>query len=59
MGSAIGVAVVLARFFDRVAATHGDYADAFSVALHTTVALVAVALLLGLVDLGRRARRTT
>ena len=54
VGSAIGVAVVLAQFFDRLAATQGDYADALSVALRTTIGLVVVALVLGLVDLGRR-----
>ncbi len=57
VGSAIGVAVVLAQFFDRLAGTRGDFAEAFSSALHTTIALVAVALLLGLADLVRR--RTT
>jgi EmrB/QacA subfamily drug resistance transporter len=56
VGSAIGVAVVLAQFFDRVASTHGDFADAFSVALHTTIGLVVVALVLGIVDLVRRQR---
>jgi hypothetical protein len=47
---------VLAQFFDRVASTHGDFADAFSVALHTTIGLVVAALLLGVVDLVRRQR---
>lgn len=56
VGSAIGVAVVLAQFFDRVAATRGDFADALSVALHTTIGLVVVALALGVVDLARRER---
>jgi EmrB/QacA subfamily drug resistance transporter len=56
VGSAIGVALVLAQFFDRVAATHGDFADAFSVALHTTIGLVAVALVLAVVDQLRRRR---
>jgi EmrB/QacA subfamily drug resistance transporter len=56
VGSAIGVAVVLAQFFDRVASTHGDFADAFSVALHTTIGLVVAALVLGVVDLVRRQR---
>jgi MFS family permease len=54
VGSAIGVAVVLAQFFDKVASTKGDFAEAFSVSLHTTIGLVVVALLLGLVDLARR-----
>ena len=50
------MAVVLAQFFERVASTRGDYADALSVALHTTIGLVVVALLLGLADLSRRRR---
>jgi EmrB/QacA subfamily drug resistance transporter len=54
VGSAIGVAVVLAQFFDRLATTRGDAAEAFSAALHTTIGLIVVALVLGLVDLGRR-----
>jgi EmrB/QacA subfamily drug resistance transporter len=54
VGSAIGVAVVLAQFFDRLASSHGDAAEAFSVALHTTIGLIVVALVLGLVDQGRR-----
>jgi EmrB/QacA subfamily drug resistance transporter len=57
VGSAIGVAVVLARFFERVAATHGDFAEAFSVSLHTTIVLVVLALVFALVDLARRVRR--
>ncbi len=56
VGSAIGVAVVLAQFFDRVASTHGDFAEAFSVSLHTTIGLVLAALVLGVVDLVRRRR---
>jgi EmrB/QacA subfamily drug resistance transporter len=56
VGSAIGVAVVLAQFFDKVASTHGDFADAFSVALHTTIGLVVAALVLGVVDFVRRQR---
>ncbi|MBV9830812.1 MAG: MFS transporter [Marmoricola sp.] len=54
VGSAIGVAVVLAQFFDRIATTHGDFGEAFSTALHTTIGLVVAALLLGVVDLVRR-----
>jgi MFS family permease len=56
VGSAIGVAVVLAQFFERVASSKGDFAQALSVALHTTIGLIVVALLLGLVDLARRRR---
>ncbi|MCW2826758.1 MAG: transporter [Marmoricola sp.] len=54
VGSAIGVAVVLAQFFDRLASSRGDAAEAFSAALHTTIGLIVLALALGLVDLGRR-----
>lgn len=55
VGSAIGVAIVLAQFFDRVAASRGqDYAGALSTGLRTTVGFVGVALLFGLADLVRR-----
>ncbi len=54
VGSAIGVAVVLAQFFDRLAASGGDAAEAFSVALHTTIGLIVAALVLGVADLERR-----
>ena len=55
VGSAIGVAIVLAQFFGRVASSGGqDYAGALSVSLRTTIALVGVALLFALADLARR-----
>ena len=54
VGSAIGVAVVLAQFFDRLGATRGDYAEALSSSLHTTIGLIVVALVLGVLDLARR-----
>jgi EmrB/QacA subfamily drug resistance transporter len=54
VGSAIGVAVVLAEFFDSLASTHGDFADAFSGALHTTIALLVLALVVAVVDEVRR-----
>lgn len=55
VGSAIGVAIVLAQFFERVAASKGqDYAGALSVGLRTTVGFVLVALVFGLADLARR-----
>jgi EmrB/QacA subfamily drug resistance transporter len=57
IGSAIGVAVVLATFFDRLASSHGDSTEAFSVSLRTTTALILVALVLGVADLVRRARQ--
>ncbi len=57
VGSAIGVAVVLAQFFDRLATTRGDYAEALSSSLHTTIGLIVVALALGLLDLARRRTR--
>lgn len=53
-GSAIGVAVVLAIFFQAAAAAGGDLGEALSSSLRTTIALVLVALLLGVVDLRRR-----
>jgi hypothetical protein len=56
VGSAVGVAVVLAEFFDRLASSRGDFADAFSVALHTTIGLVLIALVLAVVDQVRRER---
>lgn len=54
VGSAIGVAVVLAIFFDAATASGGDLAEALSVSLRTTIGLVLVALLLALLDLRRR-----
>ena len=56
VGSAIGVAVVLAQFFSRLAATRGDYADAVAVSLHTTLAFIVVALLFAVADMVRRTR---
>ena len=56
VGSAIGVAVVLALFFERLRSSDGDVADALSYSLHVTIAFVLVALALGVVDLVRRAR---
>jgi len=55
VGSAIGVAVVLAQFFDQLASSQGrDYAGALSTSLRTTVGFVVVALLFALADLVRR-----
>jgi EmrB/QacA subfamily drug resistance transporter len=56
VGSAIGVAIVLALFFERVRSSRGDFADALSYSLHVTIGFVLVALLLGIADLARRAR---
>lgn len=56
IGSAIGVAVVLALFFERVRSSKGDFAEALSYSLHVTIAFVLVALALGVLDLVRRAR---
>jgi EmrB/QacA subfamily drug resistance transporter len=56
VGSAIGVAVVLAQFFESLNSTHGDFARAFSDALHTTIGLLLVALVLAVVDEVRRQR---
>lgn len=57
VGSAIGVAVVLAQFFERVASTRGDFAEALSVSLRTTIGFIVVALVLGLIDLVLREKR--
>ncbi len=54
VGSAIGVAVILAQFFAALGATKGDYAEALSVSLRTTIAAVVVALLFAVADLLRR-----
>src|SRR3954452_307122 len=55
VGSAIGVALVLAQFFDRIAASRGtDYAGAVWSSLRTTVVFVVVALAFALADLVRR-----
>jgi hypothetical protein len=54
VGSAIGVAVILAQFFATLGSTGGDYAQALSVALRTTVAAVAMALVFAVADLLRR-----
>ena len=56
VGSAIGVAVVLAQFFTRLASTDGDYAEALSTSLHTTIGLIVAALGFALADLVRRRR---
>ncbi len=54
VGSAIGVAVVLAQFFSALADSGGDYRDALSVSLRTTIVLIGVALVFALLDLARR-----
>jgi MFS family permease len=54
VGSAIGVAVVLAWFFETLRSTHGDFAAAFSDGLHITLGLLAVALVLAVADEVRR-----
>lgn len=58
VGSGIGVAVVLAQFFARIASTGGDYAEALSAALQITIALVVAALALAVWDLARRRLRS-
>jgi uncharacterized membrane protein len=58
VGSAIGVAIVLAQFFDSVAASRGqDYAAALTTSLRTTVGFVVLALIFALADLLRRRSR--
>jgi hypothetical protein len=54
VGSAIGVAVVLAQFFAALADSHGDYTKALSESLRTTIVLVVVALFFAVIDLVRR-----
>ena len=54
VGSAIGVAVVLAQFFATLARSGGDYDEALSVSLRTTVGLVVLALVIAVIDLMRR-----
>jgi EmrB/QacA subfamily drug resistance transporter len=54
VGSAIGVAVVLAQFFASLAGSRGNYAEALSVSLRTTIGLVAAALVFAVIDLVRR-----
>jgi EmrB/QacA subfamily drug resistance transporter len=58
VGSAIGVALVLAQFFSTFASSH-DVADAFTVGLRTTTGFVVAALLLGLIDLATQRRRAS
>ena len=54
VGSAIGVAVILAQFFAALGTSRGDYAAALSVALRTTIGFVVVALVFAVIDLVRR-----
>ena len=58
VGSAIGVALVLAQFFSALRSEHGDFAAALSTSMHTTVAFVVLALALGVVELVVSARRS-
>jgi MFS family permease len=57
VGSAIGVALVLAQFFSKLASSH-DVAAAFTLGLRTTTGFVVAALLIGLADLFGSRRRT-
>lgn len=54
VGSAIGVAVVLAQFFAALGTSGGDYGVALSVSLRTTIVLIAVALVFAVLDMVRR-----
>ena len=56
VGSAIGVALVLAQFFDQLAADGDNYPAALSASLRTTIGFILVALLFGIADLIRRNR---
>lgn len=55
VGSAIGVALVLAQFYSTLAST-GDVGDAFTVGLRTTLAFVIAALAIGAVEVWRGRR---
>jgi hypothetical protein len=57
VGSAIGIAVVLAQFFAHLADHPDDYAEASSTSLHTTIGLIVAALGFALADLVRRRTR--
>jgi hypothetical protein len=59
IGTAAGIALIGSVFFGQLAASHGDFAGATSLALRVTVALVAVALAAAMVDvvMSRRRRR--
>jgi hypothetical protein len=54
VGSAIGVAVILAQFFAALGSTKGDYGEALSMALRTTIVFIAIALVFAIADLLRR-----
>jgi EmrB/QacA subfamily drug resistance transporter len=56
VGSAIGVALVLAQFFSKLASSH-DVAAAFTLGLRTTTGFVVGALLIGVADLFGSRRR--
>lgn len=56
IGTAIGIAAVGAIFFDRLASTHGDYGVAISTGLIVTIGFVALAAVIGVVDLVLRRR---
>jgi EmrB/QacA subfamily drug resistance transporter len=56
VGSAVGVALVLAQFFQVVAAEH-DVAAAFATGLHTTMLFVVVAMVIAIVDVTAPQRR--
>ncbi|MEV0843567.1 MFS transporter [Actinocatenispora sera] len=59
IGSAIGTAVAGALFFGSLATTHGDYHQAAALGIRGSIALVLVAVLVGVADLvlDRRHRR--
>jgi predicted MFS family arabinose efflux permease len=59
IGSAIGIAAIGAVFFDRLAATGGNYSSAFRMGLYVTMAFMGVALVAAVTDVvaSRRAAR--
>ncbi|MEV0720122.1 hypothetical protein [Asanoa sp. NPDC050611] len=61
IGSAVGIAAIGAVFFNRLAASGGDYAVAFRMGLYVTIAFMAIALAAAITDVvaGRREARAS
>ncbi|WP_203713359.1 MFS transporter [Asanoa siamensis] len=59
IGSALGIAAIGAVFFNRLAATGGDYGEAFRTGLYVTIGFMALALVAATADVvaGHRAGR--
>lgn len=54
VGSAIGIAIVLAQFFATLATSKGEYGEALSMSLRWTIGFIAAALIFAVLDLIRR-----